>query len=157
MWPTPISLKIIRRISLDFRGICVVSILLHAVVFPVLHILIFWSSTLPFAQVTVLQPQQGLFPTATKSPKCSAEDSNLLICGQNGLLYFCSLFCAAVSLKQLTDTSTKKQRCRFGMSMSVNSKHNILCQFACFLFQIIVIIEVFHSLYKHISVRDLQS
>lgn len=43
------------------------------------------------------------------------------------------------------------------MSMSVNSKHNISHRFACFLFQITVIIEVSLYLYKKISIRDLQA
>lgn len=43
--------------------------------------------------------------TVPKSPSCLTEDSNLFCCGQNNLLHFCSLFRAAVHLKQVTDTS----------------------------------------------------
>lgn len=80
-----------------------------------------------------------------------------MYCGQNSLLHFCSLFCAAFSLKQLTDMSPTTMWCRFGRLMCVNTKHNISHQFAHFLFKIRVIVQGFCSLYKKISVRDVQS
>lgn len=43
------------------------------------------------------------------------------------------------------------------MLMRVNTKHNISHQFAHFLFKITVVVEGFCSLYKEISVRDVQN